>query len=166
MKPKARARYGSGSVRPIAGYPDRWRLRWRDASGQRERKYHGTREEAERELDREMRAANPVRPGSHRELARVLTVGSYLGSWIEAKRLAPRSRERYAHVIAGYIVPELGRKRLEHLSVDDLTVAVAHWRANGASDATIAFVDHRPTNGVEASRGARARAAQRRAVHR
>ena len=78
----------------------------------------GTRKEAEQELVRLLRT---VHTGEHVDPSRV-TVGEWLGLWLASTRVevSPKTHERYAEIVRCYLVPALGRVRLQRLTASDI----------------------------------------------
>jgi len=134
---------GEGSVYEAAD--GRWRgaVTWTEPDGRRSRRIvsASTSALARDKLDdlrRELRLGTIVPPG------RTVTVGEYLGAWIEGDRTRVRPstwKGRESHVRC-YLVPTLGRLTLRRLSSPDVERAIAGWIASG-----------RPVTGEERKRG-------------
>lgn len=91
--------------------------------GKRRRKWHsfkGTKRDAQAECARLITTLNE---GEYVE-ANKLTVGKFLldrlTQWETAKRITPKSVERYLEIINNQIVPFLGEKRLQSLKAIDI----------------------------------------------
>jgi integrase len=127
----------SGGISPTE-WPDRWRIRWRDANGrQRERSIDGTRSIAERELRAELHA---IDAGTY-TIERDLSVADWLETWLALVRpgLAPRSLENYTRTVHRYLVPAIGRRRLVNLDERHVLAAMESWQADGATAAAITW---------------------------
>jgi hypothetical protein len=74
----------------------------------------GTRKDAERELRRRLRTLDT---GEHVDPNRI-TLGKWLADWLATVRgeVAPKSYERYAEVVDGYLTPALGNLPLTKLT--------------------------------------------------
>lgn len=134
---------GEGSVYEAAD--GRWRgaVTWTEPDGRRSRRIVSapTSALARDKLDdlrRELRLGTIVPPG------RTVTVGEYLGTWIERDRTRVRPstwKGRESHVRC-YLVPTFGRLPLRRLSSPDVERAIAGWMTSG-----------RPVIGEERKRG-------------
>jgi integrase len=87
-----------------------------DASGRKRRKWHsfkGSKREAQREC---ARLISELTRGSYIEPSRT-TLAKYLDDWLEHIKasVAPRTHERYAEIVANYLVPALGETLLTKL---------------------------------------------------
>jgi integrase len=100
--------------------------------------YGATPEEVEDklvELRRHAKSALPVAPAG-------LTVAAYLAEWaaqVMAPRVRPTTARTYRGVIAKYIVPRLGRKRLGQLNARDVRKFLADMATDGVGARTIQY---------------------------
>src|SRR5262252_1567448 len=91
--------------------------------GQRKRKWHsfkGTKREAQVECARLIAA---IDEGAYVEKNKVTVkqfLNDRLAAWEAAKRITPKSVERYQELVSNQIVPHLGDKLLQKLSVHDI----------------------------------------------
>jgi integrase len=117
--------------------------------GKRRRKWHsfkGTKRDAQAECARLITTLNE---GEYVE-ANKLTVGKFLldrlTQWETAKRITPKSVERYREIINNQIVPFLGEKRLQSLKAIDIEVwhnaLVASGRKDGKGGIAARSVGH------------------------
>jgi integrase len=70
------------------------------------------------------------------------TVSAYLAGWLETKRpkLRPSTMARYKGIVAGQIIPELGRVKLAKLQPVDVDRMLARLQAQGLSPRTASHV--------------------------
>ena len=92
----------------------------------------GTRKDAERELRRRLRTLDT---GEHVDPNRI-TVGKWLADWLATVRgeVAPKSYERYAEVVDGYLTPALGNLPLAKLTPSNIQKAYNGWATGGRRD--------------------------------
>ena len=92
----------------------------------------GTRKDAERELRRRLRTLDV---GEHVDPNRI-TLGKWLAGWLATVRgeVAPKSYERYAEVVDGYLTPALGNLPLSKLTPTHIQNAYNVWAAGGRRD--------------------------------
>lgn len=92
----------------------------------------GTRKDAERELRRRLRTLDT---GEHVDPNRI-TVGKWLADWLATVRgeIAPKSYERYAEVVDGYLTPTLGNLPLTKLTPSHIQKAYSGWATGGRRD--------------------------------
>ena len=92
----------------------------------------GTRKEAEKELRRLLRA---VDTGEHVDPNRI-TVRAWLETWLGSMRqeVAPRTAERYAEIVAGFLVPAIGNLQLSKLGPVHIQDAYNRWAVGGRRD--------------------------------
>jgi integrase len=93
---------------------------------------HGDRKAAERELRRLLRT---VDTGEHVNSAR-RAVRDWLTRWLDTVRaeVSPKSHERYAEIVNGFLVPALGNLPLAKLSPSDIQTAYNSWAIGGRLD--------------------------------
>jgi hypothetical protein len=128
--------------------------------GARKRKWHsfrGTKREAQAKCARLITALNE---GEYVE-ANKLTVGKYLldrvAQWQAAKRITPKSAERYNEIITNQIVPYLGEKRIQALRSIDIegwhNMLVASGRKDGKGGIAARSIGHAhaPKQGAQRS---------------
>ncbi|HUH03805.1 MAG TPA: site-specific integrase, partial [Kofleriaceae bacterium] len=140
----------------------RWRARYIDALGARRAVYSstpgraGAREAAARR-DKALRKAGLGVVDDPR-----LTVGQLLERWlaeVAAVRLRPRSHERYAGIVRSYLVPVLGRLRLNDLTEQHIAtlyaemakprrVTIAHARSTRTVDRALSPATRRYVHAV------------------
>ena len=91
----------------------------------------GTRKDAERELRRRLRTLDT---GEHVDPNRI-TVAKWL-DWLATVRgeVAPKSYERYAEVVDGYLTPALGNLPLTKLTPSNIQKAYNGWATGGRRD--------------------------------
>jgi integrase len=117
--------------------------------GARKRKWHsfkGTKREAQAECARLITALNEAEYVE----ANKLTVGKYLldrlAQWRAAKRITPKSAERYNEIITNQIVPYLGEKRLQALRAIDIegwhNMLIASGRKDGKGGIAARSIGH------------------------
>lgn len=111
---RAKRRDGAGSYWYSEG-EGRWRARFTDASGSPRNLSAATEEDIVRKLEQELTKL------AHGTLAltpnRTPTLSSWLEQWLASKvDLAPKTRERHAMDIRLYVLPHLGRVRLDKLT--------------------------------------------------
>jgi integrase len=100
--------------------------------------YGATPEEVETklvEMRKQARAAIPVAPAG-------LTLGSYLTEWVNqvaTPRVRPTTARTYRSVIAMYLEPRLGRKRLGQLTARDVRQFLAGLAADGIGARTAQY---------------------------
>jgi integrase len=89
----------------------------------------GSRKDAEKELRRLLCALDS---GEHVDPHR-MTVRQWLMTWLDATRqqVAPRTAERYAEIVNGFIVPALGKLPLTKLAPVHIQEAHNIWAADG-----------------------------------
>lgn len=83
------------------------------------------------EIRKQVRSGAPLAPAG-------LTVARYLGEWMEqvaVPRVRPNTARSYRDLIAKYLVPKLGRKRLGQLGARDVRQFLAALAADGATGA-------------------------------
>jgi integrase len=102
-----------------------------DATGKKRRKWHsfrGSKREAQREC---ARLVSELTRGSYIEPSRT-TLAKYLDDWLGHIKtsVAPRTHERYAEIVAKYLVPVLGETVLTKLQPLAISTAYAQIRAN------------------------------------
>jgi integrase len=125
----------------------RWEARYfvrEDGQWRRRSLYGKTKAEASRKLREALRNRGqgvPTPRGS-------ATVGDFLAAWLDGVEpsLKLQSRRRYRQVVAQYLIPALGRRKLVDLSPEDLQAFYAERLAAGLSPATVRlahFVLHR-----------------------
>jgi len=140
---RQRGRRGAGSMRELG--PGRYEIRWSDRRGiPRSRTVHGTADDAAQAL----RIETAKRDTGQAIDAGTMRLSAYIGhaepsptGWLAAVRpaLRPRSFTRYADICRLYIVPTLGPVRLDRLTPEHVTDAMAEWADAGASPASIAY---------------------------
>jgi len=84
------------------------------------------------EIRKHVRAGAPLAPAG-------LTVARYLDEWMEqvaAPRVRPNTARSYRDLIAKYLVPKLGRKRLGQLGARDVRQFLAALSADGVGERT------------------------------
>jgi integrase len=92
----------------------------------------GSRKDAERELRRRLRTLDT---GEHVDPNRI-TVAKWLADWLATVRseVAPKSYERYAEVVDGYLTPALGNLALTKLMPSNIQKAYNGWATGGRRD--------------------------------
>jgi integrase len=116
-------------------------LHVRTSTGAWERRttYGRSRGEVEQKLTallRRVEQGAPVAPSK-------LTVAAYLSEWLEqvaARRVRPSTLVSYRHSVERYIVPALGRKRLEKLSAREVRLFLAELMDRGIGARTVQLV--------------------------
>jgi len=95
----------------------------------------GDRKAAERELRRLLRA---VDTGEHVDPTR-LTVRAWLVNWLEIMRqeVSPKSHERYAEIMANFLIPALGNLPLTKLAPIHIQKAYNDWATGGRRDGKV-----------------------------
>jgi integrase len=90
------------------------------------------------EMRAEHAAGELVRPSK-------LTVGEYLDQWLEANqgRWRPSTASGYAGIVANYLKPGLGAKRLQALTAFDVARAYARWKRDGVGERTLVIIHAR-----------------------
>jgi integrase len=132
---------GEGSIYQRAD--GRWvgSMHVRTSTGAWERRslYGRTRGEVEQKLTalrRRVSQGAPVAPAK-------LTVDAYLGEWLDqvaARRVRPSTLVSYRHCVDRYIVPSLGRKRLEKLSAREVRLFLSELIDQGTGARTVQLV--------------------------
>lgn len=119
--------------------PGSWELRYSlgtdPATGRRRvatSTTRGSRRDAEKELRRLLRALDT---GEHVDPTRT-TVGGWLGAWLTAVKdeLSPRTHERYAEIVANFLIPELGVLPICKLAPAHIQAAYSKWATGGRRD--------------------------------
>ncbi len=128
--------HGEGSI--YRRRDGRWAASVSLPGGKRKTFYGRTRQEVQRKLHDALRARDqglPQPPGR-------LSIGRFLGEWLEAARpsLRPRTWERYEEVVRLHIAPALGRLPLAHLAPSHLQRLYAQKLEEGLSPTTVARV--------------------------
>jgi integrase len=95
----------------------------------------GTRRDAEKELRRLLRA---VDTGEHVDPNRI-TVRAWLETWLGATRqeVAPRTAERYAEIVDGFLVSAIGNLQLSKLAPVHIQDAYNVWATGGRRDGKV-----------------------------
>jgi integrase len=91
--------------------------------GARKRKWHsfkGTKREAQVECARLIAAMDEGAYVEKNKLTVKQFLNDRLAAWETAKRIAPKSAERYRELLDGQILPHLGEKLLQNLTVKDV----------------------------------------------
>jgi integrase len=91
--------------------------------GARKRKWHsfkGTKREAQVECARLIAAMDEGAYVEKNKLTVKQFLNDRLAAWEAAKRIAPKSAERYRELLDGQILPHLGEKLLQNLTVKDV----------------------------------------------
>ena len=101
-------------------------------NGKRVDKYgnsHATKKAARAELTSILNAINI---GVHVDKTE-LTVEQWLMDWLDkwAVEVGPKAKERYSTSLAWYVVPTLGKMKLQDVTLDDVQGLYAHLRNNG-----------------------------------
>lgn len=99
--------------------------------GRRVRRTAKTKTEARRRMDEaKATAARGLPVGNHS-----VTVGAFLAVWVGrlGGTVAPRTEQSYAHVVASYITPRIGKRRLAALTPGQVTEMLADMEAAGYS---------------------------------
>lgn len=98
-----------------AGRPPRWVVSVSLPDGRRSKRRYATEAEALAALRRHDAAVAP---------ASSMSLGAYLASWLETVRLtlAPATWRRYEQIVRLWLVPNLGKARLDRLSVAHVRV--------------------------------------------
>lgn len=133
---KARAPRGGGSLSERPGHRRTWRLRWRESGRTRETTFAGARSAATRELRRLTALAGNAPPAREDEKR---TVGELLDSWrdrLEGDK-APRYVAENRRIVETRLRPELGKVRLDQLTVTQLDDLFRKWAKEGLTGATI-----------------------------
>jgi integrase len=93
---------------------------------------HGSRKDAERELRRLLHSLDT---GEHIEPTR-MTVREWLAQWLDSVRaeIAPKSYERYADIVAGYLTPAFGELPITKLAPSHIQAAYNDWATGGRRD--------------------------------
>jgi integrase len=92
-------------------------------NGARKRKWHsfkGTKREAQVECARLIAAMDEGAYVEKNKLTVKRFLNDRLAAWEAAKRIAPKSAERYRELLDGQILPHLGEKLLQKLTVKDV----------------------------------------------
>jgi integrase len=113
---KKRRGAGEGTIDPRG--PDAYRLRYQIAGKRFTKSIHGTLGDAKRELRRLLKT---VDDGTHIGPDK-RTMAQWTGEWLELIRtkVTPRTRERYSELLAGYVLPSIGGRRIQALDVSEL----------------------------------------------
>jgi integrase len=92
----------------------------------------GSRRDAEKELRRLLRTLDT---GEHVDPTR-MTVGHWLDTWLIAVKVevAPKTHERYAEIVANFLVPELGAIPIVKLAPAHIQTAYSKWSTGGRRD--------------------------------
>lgn len=140
-KPK-RSKRGNGEGSIYQRKDGRWTAAYYvpDALGNRRRRYvYGDSPEAvEDELVRirkQVKSGTPIAPAG-------LMLGQYLGEWVEqvaAPRVRPTTARSYRDLVAKYLVPRLGRKKLGSLTARDVRLFLAGLAKDGIGDRTAQY---------------------------
>src|SRR6266508_2785873 len=65
------------------------------------------------------------------------TFADYAREWLERQDVRPRTREIYTWALEQHLIPRLGRRRLDQISVDDVAALIAAMRRQGLKGWTI-----------------------------
>jgi integrase len=92
----------------------------------------GGRKDAERELRRLLRDLDT---GEHVEPNRI-TVQAWLSTWLDTVRaeVSPKTVERYADIVRGFLVPAIGNLLLSKLTAAHIQAAYNRWAETGRRD--------------------------------
>jgi integrase len=105
-----------------------------DSSGKRRwAVVHGSLDEAEAkraELRLRRRRGERIQPTRQ-------TFEEYAREWLDRQDVRPRTREIYTWALEQHLIPRLGRRRLDQLSVDDVAALIAAMRRQGLKGWTI-----------------------------
>jgi integrase len=105
-----------------------------DSSGKRRwAVVHGSLDEAEAkraELRLRRRRGERIQPTRQ-------TFEEYAREWLERQDVRPRTREIYTWALEQHLIPRLGRRRLDQISVDDVAALIAAMRRQGLKGWTI-----------------------------
>jgi integrase len=119
--------------------PGSWELRYSPgadaATGKRRTvttTVKGTRRDAEKELRRLLRTLDT---GEHVDSNR-MTIGDWLSAWLMAIKVevSPKTYERYADIVANFLIPELGALPIGKLSPVHIQAAYSKWGTGGRRD--------------------------------
>jgi integrase len=92
----------------------------------------GSRKDAEKELRRLLRTLDT---GEHVDPTRI-TVEQWLEAWLASVKpeVELRTHERYAELVRGFLVPELGALRMAKLAPANIQAAYTKWASEGRRD--------------------------------
>lgn len=121
-KRRGRSSNGTGTINKRSANSYEVKYTFKDATGQTKRKskYFKTKADAERFR---LEVANEIRSGNYKD-AGYLTVGGWCKFWFETynNNIRPSTKSSYEGYINNQIIPYIGEKKLENLSVNDLQV--------------------------------------------
>ena len=119
---RGRSSNGTGTIHKRSANSYEVKYSYKDATGtsKRKSKYFKTRAEAE---SFRLEIANEIRSGNYKD-AGSLTVGGWCKFWFETynNNIRPSTKSNYEGYINNQIIPHIGEKKLENLSVNDLQV--------------------------------------------
>ncbi len=134
-----RAPKGGGSIQPVPGRKDAWRLRWIDGDRQRERTFRGSKAAAGTEL----RKLVVLGGGKSEEVERATegrTVEDLVAEWTawqEGSGTEPRTVEQNRDAARLRIVPAIGNVRLSELTTRHVDEMLSKWNRDGLKTATM-----------------------------
>ena len=130
---------GTGSITPVEGYKDKWRIRWQVSLKPRKwgsATIRGSKRKAEELLRQKQQQFEKGYVPKSKE-----TVGEYLQEWLDGygnNKLEPKTLQVYRQYIANYITPEnISDIELQKLDPSHLQRIYAQMQGRGLSPITI-----------------------------
>lgn len=114
-----------------------YRVRWREGNHNRSRNFD-TRDQA-RDFDKELRRLRQAGELATQLDRRRITVAELTVDWWErrASNKSDATREHYARLLDGRIIPEFGQKKVAQLTVRDIETWISKMRRQGTGNPTI-----------------------------
>jgi integrase len=108
----------------------------RDAAGRRKQKWVSGFP-TEKAADRAMRDALSQLDKGRNPFPSDQTVATYVGEWLVAHNVRPRTKHRYEQLLDGHILPTIGSRRLVDLTPAHLRVVWSAMLVKGCAPATV-----------------------------